>query len=357
MTEQARAPRPLAAITGGSSGIGKAFAEALGPTHDLLLIARDEDRLAAVALDVRSRFGSAVDVLAADLSSDAGIELAAQRLVAEPALAMLINDAGFGSRGLFWETDFAGQVAMHQVHVMATMRLTHAALGQMVARNAGTIINVSSIAAFMRRAGSVSYCSTKSWVATFTEGLYLELESVGSRVRVQALALTRNRAAAEDLVHDSVCNALAARESFIPGTNFAAWMHRILRNRFISDLRRRRDAVDVDDLPEGLFATGAAHEDRLALKELSRAIAGLPADQREALMLVAVQGMSYEELAESTGCPVGTAKSRVFRARRQLQAWMLGETPVERLEAERSAERSRVRRAAEAPAAGRELVV
>jgi short-subunit dehydrogenase len=187
MTEQARAPRPLAAITGGSSGIGKAFAEALGPTHDLLLIARDEDRLAAVALDVRSRFGSAVDVLAADLSSDAGIELAAQRLAAEPALAMLINDAGFGSRGLFWETDFAGQVAMHQVHVMATMRLTHAALGQMVARNAGTIINVSSIAAFMRRAGSVSYCSTKSWVATFTEGLYLELESVGSRVRVQAL--------------------------------------------------------------------------------------------------------------------------------------------------------------------------
>ena len=194
--------------------------------------------------------------------------------------------------------------------------------------------------------------------ATVTsETFHDQLITLLPRLRVQALALTRNRAAAEDLVHDSVCNALAARESFIPGTNFAAWMHRILRNRFISDLRRRRDAVDVDDLPEGLFATGAAHEDRLALKELSRAIAGLPADQREALMLVAVQGMSYEELAESTGCPVGTAKSRVFRARRQLQAWMLGETPVERLEAERSAERSRVRRAAEAPAAGRELVV
>lgn len=146
------------------------------------------------------------------------------------------------------------------------------------------------------------------------------------KLRVQALALTRNRSAAEDLVQDAVCNALAASASFIPDTNFAAWMHRILRNRFISNLRKRRDTTDIDDVPQSAFATNAAHEDSLALKELAVAMGRLPADQREALVMVVVHGMSYEALAESTGCAVGTAKSRVFRARRQLEKWLLGES-------------------------------
>lgn len=145
------------------------------------------------------------------------------------------------------------------------------------------------------------------------------------KLRVQALALTRNRASAEDLVQDAVCNALSAQDSFIPGTNFAAWMHRILRNRFISNLRKRRDTTDIDDVPASAFATNAPHEDRLALKELDAAMTRLPTDQREALVMVVVHGMSYEALAEATGCAVGTAKSRVFRARRQLEAWLLGD--------------------------------
>lgn len=145
------------------------------------------------------------------------------------------------------------------------------------------------------------------------------------KLRVQALALTRNRSAAEDLVQDAVCNALSAQDSFIPGTNFAAWMHRILRNRFISNLRKRRDTTDIEDVPASTFATEAAHEDRLALKELAHAMTRLPSDQREALVMVVVHGMSYETLASTTGCAVGTAKSRVFRARRQLEAWLLGE--------------------------------
>jgi len=145
------------------------------------------------------------------------------------------------------------------------------------------------------------------------------------KLRVQALALTRNRSAAEDLVQDAVCNALSASGSFIPGTNFPAWMHRILRNRFISNLRKRRDTTDIDDVPQSAFATEAPHEDRLALKELAAAMSRLPSDQREALVMVVVHGMSYEALAESTGCAVGTAKSRVFRARRQLETWLLGE--------------------------------
>ena len=147
------------------------------------------------------------------------------------------------------------------------------------------------------------------------------------RLRMQALALTRNHAAAEDLVQDAVCNALAGHASFIPGSNFAAWMHRILRNRFISNLRQRRDTTDIDDTPSSAFATEAPHEDRLVLKYLGEAITRLPADQREALIMVVVQGMSYEALAEATGCAVGTAKSRVYRARRQLETWLMGEEP------------------------------
>ncbi|MFW7266906.1 sigma-70 family RNA polymerase sigma factor [Gluconacetobacter sp. Hr-1-5] len=145
------------------------------------------------------------------------------------------------------------------------------------------------------------------------------------RLRVQALALTRNRTMAEDLVQDAVCNALAAQDSFIPGTNFSAWMHRILRNRFISDLRKRRETTDIEDIPASVLATTAPHEDRLALKDLAMALDRLPEDQREALIMVVLHGMSYEHLAEATGCAVGTAKSRVFRARRQLESWMMGE--------------------------------
>ena len=152
-----------------------------------------------------------------------------------------------------------------------------------------------------------------------------QVVSIMPKLRIQALALTRNRAAAEDLVQDAVCNALAAHASFIPGTNFPAWMHRIVRNRFISTLRKRRDTSDLDALPEAALASNPAHEDCLALKDLGRAMMRLPADQREALVMVVLHGMSYDMLAEATGCPVGTAKSRVFRARRHLEAWLLGE--------------------------------
>lgn len=145
------------------------------------------------------------------------------------------------------------------------------------------------------------------------------------KLRVQALALTRNRADADDLVQAAVTNALAAQASFTPGTNFGAWMYRILRNRFISDRRRLRETVDMDDAPAEAFARPAGQEQNLALGELRAAMARLPADQRAALVMVAVQGMSYEEVASAMGCAVGTAKCRVFRARCALEAQLLGE--------------------------------
>ena len=144
------------------------------------------------------------------------------------------------------------------------------------------------------------------------------------RLRVHALALTRNRAGADDLVHDAVCNALRAHASFAPGSNFQAWTHRILRNRFISNLREARDAASIEDVPAELFRAEPSHEHRLALRELAEALKQLPDEQREALTRVVFQGLSYDELAEVAGCAVGTAKSRVFRARCQLAATLDG---------------------------------
>jgi short-subunit dehydrogenase len=102
-------------------------------------------------------------------------------------LELLVNNAGFGISGPFAAADIEGQDRMHRLHVTATLRLEHAALGGMVARRKGGVINVASVAGFVTNPGAVSYCATKTWINSFTEGLYLELKAAGSPVRVQTL--------------------------------------------------------------------------------------------------------------------------------------------------------------------------
>jgi RNA polymerase sigma-70 factor (ECF subfamily) len=150
-----------------------------------------------------------------------------------------------------------------------------------------------------------------------------QLISFLPKMRVWALALTRNRAAADDLIQDVAAKALAAQNCFIPGTNFSAWVHRIMINHFISSVRTRREFTDMDNVPE--LPVPAAHEDRTALRELGWAVDRLPQDQREALFMIVLQEKSYEDAAEATGCAIGTLKSRVHRARLQLRAFLMGE--------------------------------
>lgn len=148
-------------------------------------------------------------------------------------------------------------------------------------------------------------------------------------LRQQALALTRNRAEADDLVQTSVASALGARDSFMPGTNFNAWMSRILRNRFISNWRGRRETVDIADAPQSILARSGGQEEGLAMRELRGMLGKLPTDQRIALVMISVQGLSYEEAATQLGVPAGTVKARVSRARATLRVWLLGEkTPL-----------------------------
>ncbi len=178
----------VALITGASSGIGATFARALAARRfDLVLVARRRERLEQLAAELAAARNVNAEVLAADLADDAQRAAVEDRAASDPDLELLVNNAGFGTRGRFWEADLAGQDLMHRVHVLATMRLTHAALRNMVPRGRGAVINVSSVAGFMQSPGNVSYHGTKCWMNSFTEGIHLELKGMRSPVKVQAL--------------------------------------------------------------------------------------------------------------------------------------------------------------------------
>lgn len=178
--------RPLAAITGASSGIGAVFARKLAAAgYDLMLIARRRDRLEQLAAELSGTV--AAEAVPVDLADPEQVEALAERLAAEPRLALLVNNAGFGTKGRFFEAPLEEQLRMHRVHMEAILRLTHAVLPGMVHRNEGGVINVSSVAAFTHSAGNASYCATKAWINSFTESLHLELRSINSRVKVQSL--------------------------------------------------------------------------------------------------------------------------------------------------------------------------
>ena len=180
--------RPLAVVTGASAGIGAAYARRLAAQgYDLLLVARRVGRLQELAAELIRRHGVRAEPFPADLTKDADLEAVENRIARDEHLEFLLNNAGFGGSGQFYESSVEVQDAMHRLHVLATLRLSHAALRKMTASGKGALVNVSSMAAFVCRPGNTSYYSTKAWINCFTEGLYLELKQARSPVRVQAL--------------------------------------------------------------------------------------------------------------------------------------------------------------------------
>ena len=139
-------------------------------------------------------------------------------------------------------------------------------------------------------------------------------------LRAFARMLARDHTLAEDLVQDTVVQALANRGQFKPGTNLRGWLIIILRNRFYNELRRssRKSEVGVEHLSD-VAAVDGGQEISVEVRDFQRAFRELPAAQREALTLVGASGFSYQEAAEIAGCPIGTLKSRVSRARLDLQ--------------------------------------
>jgi short-subunit dehydrogenase len=153
--------KPIALVTGASSGIGEVFARRLSANgYRLILVARRKQRLEKLTSELPDS-----EAIIADLAVESDLKRVEDRIAASPDLDFLVNNAGFGVHGAFFSADVEAQDRMHRLH----------------------IINVSSMAGFFTSPFNVSYCATKTWINSFTEGIYLELKSLGLPVRIQAL--------------------------------------------------------------------------------------------------------------------------------------------------------------------------
>lgn len=151
------------------------------------------------------------------------------------------------------------------------------------------------------------------------EAFKTQLVNVLPHLRAFARGLCGRPDYADDLVQDTAIKAWNARARFEPGTNLRAWTFTILRNHYLSELRRNRRLTDMDDeVHEKLLVMEADQEDTLHLADMQKALNQIPSERREAILLIGASGFTYEEAAEICGCAVGTVKSRVARARADL---------------------------------------
>lgn len=144
-------------------------------------------------------------------------------------------------------------------------------------------------------------------------------------LRAFAISLCRDRTEADDLVQETLIRAWNSLADFQEGTNFKAWLFTILRNNFYNGLRKLKHQTEyAKTMDESHFIEPATQDKKLEFKDVIQGLSALPPDQREALILVTVENMSYEQVAEICGCPIGTVKSRVNRARARLEAHLEG---------------------------------
>lgn len=186
-----------ALITGATAGLGAAYARALARDgHPLVLVARDGARLEEAAAALHREFGVDVESLPADLATDAGVEAVIARLDAgrdddARFVGILVNNAGFGTKGSIVSGDPAAQDAMVRLHVLAVHRLTQAALVPMARRARGAIITVSSVASYLTSPGNVNYSATKAYQRIAMEALAPEVARRGIYVQAFCPGFTR----------------------------------------------------------------------------------------------------------------------------------------------------------------------
>jgi short-subunit dehydrogenase len=185
--------RGTALVTGASAGIGREFCRQLAERgYDLILVARDEARLRALAGELEGRHRIGVEALAADLALDGDVDRVAARVRESAELTLLVNNAGFGTLGSLATAPAEQQERMIRLHVLTPMRLTQAALPGLLERRRGAVVNVSSVASFIYSPGNVNYCATKAYLTSFSEGLATELRGTGVQVQALCPGFTRS---------------------------------------------------------------------------------------------------------------------------------------------------------------------
>ena len=182
---QGSSAAPLTAlITGATAGLGAEFARQLAQQgHNVVLVARDEERLRSRAAELENNYGVRTEVLAADLADDGGVAAVVERLSdPERPVEILVNNAGLGLLHSFADNDIAEEKRHLKLHVETAMELTHAALQGMLERRSGRVINVASVAAFLPRE---TYSAAKAWLLSFSR--WANLAYAGRGVKVTAV--------------------------------------------------------------------------------------------------------------------------------------------------------------------------
>lgn len=184
--------RPKALVTGASSGIGAVYADRLARLdHDLVLVARDEERLQSLAERLKRDLGISADVLRADLLDPSDLQRVEARLRDDDAITMLVNNAGVSGLGPFDAADPVTLEAIVSLNVMAVTRLAAAAVKGFVARGGGTLVNIGSVTALMPERFEPVYAATKAYVLALSQSLHEQFEPRGIRVQAVLPGMTR----------------------------------------------------------------------------------------------------------------------------------------------------------------------
>jgi hypothetical protein len=174
-----------AVITGASSGIGAVYADRLAERgYDLILIARRADKLAELADRIRAKTGRNIELFPADLTDELDVARVETLLNSDPSITLLVNNAGLGGTGTLLQSDVDTMSSMIALNVTALMRLTYAIVPKLVARGAGTIINIASVVAITPETLNGVYGGTKAFVLAFSQSLHKELEGTPINVQV-----------------------------------------------------------------------------------------------------------------------------------------------------------------------------